>query len=711
MSARGSAVAGIVTIAGCIIATAGVVDISSSPAARVPQEPPVIPPLVLDAIVLDRQGAPIADLQARDFDVLVDGKPRVGVAIMRLYRGPGSAGLVAARQATMPGERPPLAEPSRAIVFLVDQGSFLPGDERRARPIVENCLGLVGLADRVMVLTLPDLAGLQTLTSDRDSLRQSLGQFRAMRASYAATSEAQALGAATRPDQAARADERLSGTPDRTGGDPRGTGVRADTLAKLDGLMAGEGASTTEAVSPPANKAHAVAMLGALRQVLDGLRSVPGSKTVLLMSAGLHADEASVELKAAEDAAVSSFTRIYAVQVPTPAPRFSDAGRTGLVNLARTTGGALVTLSDKPAQSLQRMMSELSFSYLLMLSPQAGDADPGLRTILVRTKRKDAAIRTSASTAPGRLLPAPPAPPPPSPGPAATVPPPGAAEPKATAKAPAGNASPRPARRDPALEAVLARVSEYVYNYGREFTAIVAEEVYEQKVSRKIAIVGGSAAKQPTSRRLVSDYLLVRVPGDEGWTPFRDVFEVDGVKVRDRDDRLKRLFLEAPTEKAAENANKIWLESARYNIGGVWRTINVPTLPLVFVTSPSQPKFEFRKRGEPTEAGIRAWEIDYLELTRPTHIRTRTGENLPASGTLWVDPVSGRVLRTVVRAAGATITVTYRPRDEMAGLWLPATMEEDYDYPAERIQGKATYSNFRRFQVFTEEKLKPPKRP
>jgi hypothetical protein len=131
----------------------------------------------------------------------------------------------------------------------------------------------------------------------------------------------------------------------------------------------------------------------------------------------------------------------------------------------------------------------------------------------------------------------------------------------------------------------------------------------------------------------------------------------------------------------------------------------------MFVTDGLQSRFEFTKRGEPTEAGIRAWEIDFRETTRPTIIKTRTSEDIFASGTLWVDPVSGRVLRTVLKAAGATITVTYKPREDAAGLWLPVTMQENYEYPSASIHATATYSKFRRFQVFTEEKIKPLKRP
>ena len=678
-----------------------------TPSHQTPQAGPVAPPLVVDAIVVDKKGAPVDDMRASDFTVSVDGKPRTGVAIARLYRGPGAAGLVMARQATPPGEMRPLAEPSRVVLLVVDQGSFLPGDERRARLIIENCLGLLGLGDRIMLITLPDLVASEALSVDRDSIRRGLGKVRPLRASYTATVDAPPEGALKPVDPVARADERAGGDPSRPENYPGVSALRPEALMKLDDILPGGSATDTETLSPPAAKAHALAMLDGLRQVVERLGQVPGGKTVLLLSAGLIGEEAIREMRAVETAAAASFTRIYTIQVPTPSPRFAEMGRAGLLALARNTGGSLVTLIDKPAQALQRMAAELSFSYLLMLAPLPADVEAGLRSVSVRTRRKDVTIRASSAVRPGflppELVPTPPAPP--------LAPAAGAVPPMAADRPAAADSVKRPARRDPALAAVLARVSDYADNYGRELSAVVAEEVYEQKATRGAVSAGAAAAQSPTSRRLVSDFLLVKVPGADGWLPFRDVFEVDGVQVRDRDDRLKKLFLEAPPEKAVENAKTIWDESARYNIGVIHRNVNVPTLPLMFVDSRFVPRFEFSRRGEPTVGGIRAWEIEYREVARPTIIKTRGGEDVPASGTLWVEPVSGRILRTLMKAAGATITVTYEPRAESLGLWLPVKMQESYVYSVGRIQAIATYSKFRRFQVFTEEKIKPPKEP
>ena len=46
-------------------------------------------------------------------------------------------------------------------------------------------------------------------------------------------------------------------------------------------------------------------------------------------------------------------------------------------------------------------------------------------------------------------------------------------------------------------------------------------------------------------RALRSDFLLVKSPETDALVPFRDVIEVDGVQVRDREARLAKLFLNA----------------------------------------------------------------------------------------------------------------------------------------------------------------------
>ena len=88
------------------------------------------------------------------------------------------------------------------------------------------------------------------------------------------------------------------------------------------------------------------------------------------------------------------------------------------------------------------------------------------------------------------------------------------------------------------LSVVLEKATAYVTGYIKALSSIVTEERYEQRVTRQVPRGTAPPEKQVTSRILVSDFLLVQAPGATDWMPFRDVYSVDGVPVRDRSDRL-----------------------------------------------------------------------------------------------------------------------------------------------------------------------------
>ena len=204
--------------------------------------------------------------------------------------------------------------------------------------------------------------------------------------------------------------------------------------------------------------------------------------------------------------------------------------------------------------------------------------------------------------------------------------------------------------------------------------------------------------------RLRSDFLLVKTEADEGWVSFRDVYDVNGAPVRDRDDRLKKLFLE-PSVDSARQLQEIKEESARYNLGGdVTRNVNVPLFPLLFLDSGNVPRFQFRLDGRRDARGFRT--IYFEERQRPTIVR-----DMRASGSFLVDEVSGAVVqtKTVFTDAlnqSAELAVQYT-QDPKMGVWVPSAMHELYtgSTGSMMVSGTAVYSNFRRFQVTTDEKI------
>ena len=205
------------------------------------------------------------------------------------------------------------------------------------------------------------------------------------------------------------------------------------------------------------------------------------------------------------------------------------------------------------------------------------------------------------------------------------------------------------------LELLLGRGGWYVLDFIEKFSNVVSEETYIQDSSVPMQSAalpnlpglprvpgGASGPAVPRYRNLKADFLLVSVSSAQNWVPFRDVFEVDGQPIRDRDSRLAKLFLK-PSEKTVEQVNRIQDESARYNLGNMRRTINNPVLGIVILQADFQPRFRYSLGKMDPKVGPGVWIIDYKEEARPSFIRGRSDLDLFAHGRLWIEADTGRL--------------------------------------------------------------------
>lgn len=247
----------------------------------------------------------------------------------------------------------------------------------------------------------------------------------------------------------------------------------------------------------------------------------------------------------------------------------------------------------------------------------------------------------------------------------------------------------------------MRRVGAYVDAYGQRASIVVATEHYTQQ-SRSMTI-----GYEPTMRRILADFAIVKVDTLRGWQGFRDVVEVDGERLPDRDDRLVRLLTESGGRY--DEARRLSDESARFNIGAIQRNFNVPTTALFFFTPDNLDRFEFSAKSV-DRSGL--WEIAFRETSRPTLIRTPAGHSVPSGGMLWVNPSDGTVTRTQLEVEGfamsgprrsrgrGRVDVTYQRVAEL-DMWLPAAMDESFEATRgdtrDSISGRALYSNYRQF--------------
>jgi hypothetical protein len=207
------------------------------------------------------------------------------------------------------------------------------------------------------------------------------------------------------------------------------------------------------------------------------------------------------------------------------------------------------------------------------------------------------------------------------------------------------------------------------------------------------------------------------------------VFEVNGQSVRDRSERLTKLFVTTSSAAARNQALEIMRESSRYNIGRVERNVNVPVLALSFLHPRYHPRFKFTMDAEPAgvpkgmpnasnfSLSVDVRVLHFREVGEPPLVdsRDRNGQ-ARTHGRAWVEPDSGRVLMTELNidtpTVRSTIQVSYQS-EPVIGFLVPIEMREQYNMPRRnyRMSGAATYSNFRQFVVKTDESIVPPKVP
>jgi hypothetical protein len=135
----------------------------------------------------------------------------------------------------------------------------------------------------------------------------------------------------------------------------------------------------------------------------------------------------------------------------------------------------------------------------------------------------------------------------------------------------------------------------------------------------------------------------------------------------------------------------------------VTRTINIPTLGMMLLHPRVNERFEFTDGGEEAINGRVLRKAIYREAARPTLIKTTRGRDLALTGTIWIDPFSGAVVKSEMNAADPAVrcqvVVTFR-RDDALEMWVPDKMEEYYKaaLAVDDILATATYTNVRKYR-------------
>jgi hypothetical protein len=247
---------------------------------------------------------------------------------------------------------------------------------------------------------------------------------------------------------------------------------------------------------------------------------------------------------------------------------------------------------------------------------------------------------------------------------------------------------------------LLARAAAFVDRQAELLPQLVAEERTRQEQEPRIRTDDAKIGR--VERETWADFGWVRIEGFPDALCVREVREVDGHPVDDVD-RLERL-LRTPMQERYGAVQAILAESARYNLMPETRNMNLPTFTLFLLHRALQPRFSWKEQGYDGPLAVLAFE----ERDQPTIIRGPRLENVPCRGRVWIDPASGEVRRTEVRArvrpADDNFYTTYSLTvefgiDPSLHLPLPRHMRERYETRMIIVTGESHYANYRRFQT------------
>lgn len=421
---------------------------------QAPQTPPGEPPtfsvqsaaVLLDVVVRDKSGKLVRDLKAEEFELYEDGVKQTieSFRIVDLV-GPAraqapaqtdpaaAAGAPAAPSAPSAAASPepaePEARPSSLIAFVFDR--LTPEARKVAQKAALTYVDRGHVEGDVVAVFGIDLAlsTLQPFTRDKEAVRQ--GFQRALTAGNTAFASDRAEARA-RQDAVTRADATL----DALAGQGQEQLAALVAVQQVSDRMQMQMLQAFDAME---RDQQGFASTNGLMAVVNGLRSIPGRKTIVFFSEGLAVPSNVMgQFRSVIASANRANVTIYAIDagglrldsgteesrkelVQTSQRRLrqeasggSDLAGIGPMNkeversedmrrldpaanlgqLADETGGFLVHSTNDARAGFGRITEEMRFHYLLSYAPTNEKLDGRFRTIAVKVRRPDARVQT-----------------------------------------------------------------------------------------------------------------------------------------------------------------------------------------------------------------------------------------------------------------------------------------------------------------------------
>lgn len=365
--------------------------------------------VLVRAVVRDGKGNPIGNLHKEDFELFDNRKPQTITQFVMEQPGRKAAEAMASEQKQKAQETgaalPPPIAPDHYFAYVFDDAHLDFGDLARVRDAAERHMNTLGATDRASIITTSGQSNLD-FTDDKAKLHEALQLLRARPITRTGLSEC--------PDVTLYMADLIQNKNDPTAlavaaADALHCAFNDDPRMQAPAVTMAQG--TAAQVLSSGEQETRVA-LAVLRDTIRRMATMPGVRTVLLLSPGFIAPlvdfdysdlidrslRSQVIISALDARGLYSVDPVGDISSPHPVPAgvsgqktiyVLDGARANddvLADLAYGTGGSFVQNSNDLDAGLRRIAAEPEYWYVLGFAPQNLKLDGRFHDIKVTVK-------------------------------------------------------------------------------------------------------------------------------------------------------------------------------------------------------------------------------------------------------------------------------------------------------------------------------------
>jgi len=347
--------------------------------------------VAVDVSVVDPSGRPVRGLEAGDFSLTVDGRPRRLTSVQYLSQETAPGTPLSDRPEVTPFSSNEGRGGGRLVLVVVDQGNIASGSGRIVMETVGRFLARLGPGDRAALAVIPG-GMVVNFTRHHALVRDGVGRVMGTnvpigRGLRVGLSEALAI---ERKDAGILQEvvERECLEPDEL------------AVAKCTAELRNEASTLVRS----AGNSTAMSMT-ALRSLVGRLAPIEGPKTVILISEGLVIDRQIEQLAWVSEETARARASVYAIRLIPPTFDVNDTrlnhtvaldqdlAARGLEMLVGRARGAYYSVMGRGEYAFDRLSLEMTGYYLLGFEPEADDRNGKAHAIEVKVGRPGVSVR------------------------------------------------------------------------------------------------------------------------------------------------------------------------------------------------------------------------------------------------------------------------------------------------------------------------------